>query len=162
MTPDFDPSHSTADDAYERAVGLLARREHSWRELERKLGQRGYPADAIRGALERLLAAGYQSDARFGEMLVRSRVARAYGPLRIRAELSRHGLDDALIDTLLHAAEQDSDWLQLATDLLRRHYRGKPANSYRERGKRAQFLQRRGFPGSIAGQAIDRAGADNR
>ena len=73
--------------AYAKALGMLARREHSRRELGRKLRQGGYEAEEATDALDRLGAQHYQDDERFGEMLVRSRAAQGYGPVRLRAEL---------------------------------------------------------------------------
>ncbi len=141
------------DSAYERALALLARREHSRKDLASKLERKGFARDEIRDALQQLIDAGYQSDQRFAEMLVRSRVAHAYGPVRIRAELRSHGLDDSLVQAALAAVDEDTDWAALASDLLQRHYGGQAANDYAERGKRAQFLLRRGFPAEIARQA---------
>ena len=77
----------------QRALGLLVRREHSRKELERKLAARGVDrADAV-AAVERMAAAGWQDDGRFAASLARSRAVAGHGPLRIRAELSTHGLD---------------------------------------------------------------------
>jgi regulatory protein len=71
---------TTQPSAYEKALGLLARREHSARELKNKLARRGFDADENAVALERLQSKDFQSNARFGEMLVRSRIESGYGP----------------------------------------------------------------------------------
>src|SRR3970282_1134696 len=76
----------------QRAVGLLSRREHSRRELTRKLCERGLAADEVEAAVEKLATDGWQDDARFAQFLLRSRVSGGYGPIRIRAELATHGL----------------------------------------------------------------------
>ena len=83
--------------AYNKALGLLARREHSRRELRQKLDRGGYEGDEATDAIERLGAQHYQDDERFAELLIRSRSAQGYGPLRLRAELKSHGLPDARI-----------------------------------------------------------------
>jgi len=51
--------------AYQQAMGLLVRREHSRRELKQKLRQRGKEADEIDTALESLSRQDFQNDARF-------------------------------------------------------------------------------------------------
>lgn len=130
--------------AYAKALGMLARREHSRRELGRKLRQGGYEAEEATDALDRLGAQHYQDDERFGEMLVRSRAAQGYGPVRLRAELKSHGLSDARIRTLLE--ESEVDWATSAAAQLRRRYGAKPAGDQAEKLRRAQFLLRRGFP----------------
>ncbi|SFS01588.1 regulatory protein [Dyella sp. OK004] len=130
--------------AYDKALGLLARREHSRRELQLKLRQGGYVGDEASSALDRLGEQNYQDDDRFGEMLVRSRASQGYGPLRLRAELKSHGLSDARIRQLLD--EADVDWVASAVTQLRRRYGAKAVTDPAERVRRAQFLLRRGFP----------------
>lgn len=129
--------------AYSKALGMLARRDHSRRELGQKLHRSGYEGEEATAALDRLGAQHYQDDERFGEMLVRSRAAQGYGPARLRAELKSHGLSDARIRALLDAAEVD--WAASAAAQLRRRYGGKPTADPSERQRRAQFLLRRGF-----------------
>jgi regulatory protein len=129
--------------AYDRALGMLARREYSQRELRARLERAGCDEQESEGAIRRLRDQHYQDDARFGEMIVRARVGQGYGPDRIRAELRSHGLADAAIRTLLDAA--DVDWPTLARALLRKKYGSRPPADHAERGKRAAFLLRRGF-----------------
>lgn len=129
-------------DPLPRALGLLARREHSRRELARKLGQAGVEPERLDQTLDRLHAQGLQSDQRFAEMLVRSRIAQGYGPRRIRAELGQHGLDAAAAGQAIDAARPD--WRALLADLCRRRFRG-ACDSPRERDRRQRHLLQRGF-----------------
>jgi regulatory protein len=130
--------------AYNKALGLLARREHSRRELRQKLGRSGYVGEEASEALDRLGAQHYQDDDRFAEVLIRSRTAQGYGPMRLRAELKSHGLPDARIRSLLDAVEVD--WTEAAAAQLRRRYGTGGTSDPSERARRAQFLLRRGFP----------------
>lgn len=129
--------------AYDKALGLLARREHSRRELKTKLRQGGYQGEETTAAIDRLGEQHYQDDDRFAEVLLRSRIAQGYGPMRLRVELKSHGVGDARIRELLDAAE--ADWVALASAQLRRRYGGKGVADPAERARRAQFLLRRGF-----------------
>jgi regulatory protein len=129
--------------AYDRALGMLARREYSQRELRARLDHAGCDEEESESALARLREQHYQDDDRFGEMIVRARVGQGYGPARIRAELRSHGLADAAIRALLDAV--DTDWPALARAQLRKKYGYKPPADHAERGKRAAFLMRRGF-----------------
>jgi len=129
--------------AYDKALGLLARREHSRKELKTKLRQGGYEGEETAAALDRLGEQHYQDDDRFAEVLLRSRIAQGYGPMRLRVELKSHGLADARIRELLDEAEVDWDASALAQ--LRRRYGGVGAADPAERARRAQFLLRRGF-----------------
>jgi regulatory protein len=139
--------------AYDKALTLLARREHSARELKSKLVRKGMDADESAAALTQLQSKDYQNDARFGEMLVRSRIAQGYGPRWIIAELKTHGIVEEQARELIEAAEPD--WPALLRDLLRRRYGAKPA-SLAERSKRANFLLRRGFD-AVTVQSVTRA-----
>jgi regulatory protein len=134
-------------DAYTRALGLLSRREHSRRELRTKLTARGVEAADADAALDRLADNTYQSDPRFAELLIRSRIAQGRGPVRIQAELRQHGVAEDVVRGAIDA--EQPDWSALALDLCRRRFRGPPAD-YAERVKRANFLARRGFPPDIA------------
>jgi regulatory protein len=141
--PGSDDPAKPRRSAYDKALGLLARREHSQRELKTKLRQGGYEKEEATEAIDRLGEQQYQDDDRFAEVLVRSRIAQGYGPMRLRVELKSHGLADARIRELLDAAE--ADWNALATAQLRRRYGGKVPGDAAERSRRAQFLLRRGF-----------------
>ncbi len=129
--------------AHEHALTMLARREYSRRELAMRLMQSGYSEMDVEAALERLLEQGYQDDQRFGEMLVRTRIAQGYGPLRIRAELKSHQLLMTEIQVLLDAAA--ADWQDLACKMLRRRYGPSTTADRQQWLRRAQFLLRRGF-----------------
>ena len=129
--------------AYDKALGLLARREHSRKELKTKLRQGGYEGEETGAAIDRLGEQHYQDDDRFAEVLLRSRVAQGYGPMRLRVELKSHGLGDARIRELMEAA--DVDWAASAAAQLRRRYGGAGSADPVERTRRAQFLLRRGF-----------------
>lgn len=135
--------------ATQRALGLLTRREHSRKELQRKLTSRGMDAGEVETAVETLSGLGWQDDARFAESLVRSRAGSGYGPIRLRAELATHGLDSEAIARALDSYE--GDWLENARDLVRRRFPGLSGEAGSEdlalRRKAADFLMRRGFDG---------------
>ena len=128
----------------QRALGLLVRREHSRKELTRKLTARGVERDDAVAAVDKLEAAGWQDDSRFAESLVRSRIATGYGPIRIRAELGMHSLDREAVAAALDTAEVD--WDDIARDLVRRRF-GAELDRAQQR-KAADWLLRRGFTGA--------------
>jgi regulatory protein len=148
--------------AYDKALGLLARREHSRKELKTKLRQDGYAGEETAAAIERLGEQHYQDDDRFAEALLRSRIAQGYGPLRLRVELKSHGLAEARIREWLEAAAVD--WVAVATAQLRRRYGSVGSTDHAERTRRAQFLLRRGFAAatvrSVTHAAVDEAPDD--
>ena len=129
--------------AYQRALGLLVRREHSRKELGRKLAARGVVPEELDLALETLRRQDFQNDARFAAALARSRSSSGYGPARIRAELAQHGLSRDDVAVALEACEQD--WDAAARQLLQRRYAGKDLGDPALRRKAVDFLLRRGF-----------------
>jgi regulatory protein len=129
--------------ATQRALGLLTRREHSRKELVRKLTSRGMDAAEVESAVTRLAGDGWQDDARFAESLVRARVSAGYGPVRIRAELATHGLDRDAIARALDSF--DGDWAEIASDLVRRRFGPVASFDLSRQRKAADFLIRRGF-----------------
>jgi len=145
-------------DIYGKALGLLARREHSVRELKQKLAIRGHAAAEAGAAIGRLTQQSYQSDERFAASLARKRAAQGYGPQRIHAELKSHGLSDPAVRAAL--ASLDIDWVASAAAQLRRHAGSRAPADHAERGKRAQFLLRRGFDAATV-RAVTRAEMDD-
>lgn len=138
----------------QQAVGLLQRREHSRRELARKLRARGVEGDEVEAALERLTDAGLQDDARFAQSVARQRCASGYGCLYIQAELKGHGLSDETIRQAIDLLE--ANWSGLARDLLSRRFPdGLPSSS--EARRAATLLTRRGFPADAIRHALDSA-----
>jgi len=136
----------------QRALGLLVRREHSRKELTRKLAARGVQADEAAAAVERLAGEGWQNDTRFAQSLVRGRAASGYGPLYVRAELGTHGLGGEAIAAAMDTFE--GDWADIARDLVRRRFGpGGPAD-LAQRRKAADLLARRGFDGDSIRKAI--------
>ena len=105
--------------AYNYAVTLLSRRDHSERELMTKLSQKGY-ADGAEEAIAKLRNGGYVSDERFARLYVRElQTLKKYGKKRIEQELYRKGIDRDIIREVLE--ETDFDENQLVS-LIERKY----------------------------------------
>lgn len=134
-----------------QALKLLARREHSARELKRKLTARGVGEADAAAAVEYAAGEGWQSDSRYAEMLVRSRISQGYGPVRIEAELEVAGVPAEQIRAALDEAAVD--WRELAADVHARRFGGPPKSSA-ERAKQYRFLQGRGFDGGQIAAAL--------
>lgn len=125
----------------ERAIRLLALREHSRSELARKLAAHG-SADEIDATLARLGELGLQSDERFARAWIRSKAAR-FGLARLRHELARRGLAREVIEDAL-ALEADASEIDRARAVWAGKF-GKTPQDRSEWAKQARFLQGRGF-----------------
>ena len=127
----------------QRALGLLSRREHSRKELARKLTSRGVEPEDAQAVIDKLVIAGWQDEARFAELLVRSRANSGYGPVRIRAELGTHALPAEIIHAAMETFE--GDWLENARELVQRRHPATLGSDRTAQRKAADFLLRRGF-----------------
>ena len=127
----------------QRAVRLLARREHTRAELTRKLAPHGTPEE-IDTVLNELARTGLQSDARFAESYVRSQSARL-GAARLRQALRTKGVATELIETGLVDLP---DEMERAREVWTKKFAAPPSDA-REWAKQARFLQGRGFSSEV-------------
>jgi len=154
------PADGPEPTAYQRALGLLVRREHSRKELGRKLTAKGVEREDLDLALEKLRRQDFQNDTRFAAALARSRSSSGYGPARIRAELAQHGLSREDIASALEACEMD--WDAAARQLVQRRYGAQDLGDPVLRRKAVDFLLRRGFEQRSAYAAANaRAGGED-
>jgi regulatory protein len=123
----------------QRAVALLARREHTRAELVRKLSPLGTTED-IETVLGDLEGRGLLSDARAASAYVRSRAAR-FGAARLRQDLQRKGVAGELIEAEVATLPGE---LGRAREIWARKFGTMPADA-REFARQARFLQSRGF-----------------
>ncbi len=135
------------------ALDLLARREHSRFELDRKLKARGFPAAEIAATLDALEGTGALAAARFTDSFVRTRVAKGQGPIRIRAELNERGIDGP--EAAKAVRGEDVDWVEAARAARRKRFGPAPPRDFKERARQARFLQYRGFESSQIQAALE-------
>ncbi len=128
-------------DLRSRALALLARREHTRRELSRKLAVHCDDEAALEVLLDALTTEGLLSDARAAEAILRSRTGR-HGLLKIRQELQQRGVPAELASTTLETAREAE--LESARSVWRKKFPHPPTNA-EERARQGRFLQNRGF-----------------
>ena len=128
------------------AIALLARRDFARAELHAKLRSKGFEATAAEEVVAGLAARGVIDDRRFAENYVNWHAQRGQGPIRIAAELRRHGVPDALVDAALAGGP---DWRALASRARRARFGGQPPASWTDKARQARFLQYRGFSDHI-------------
>lgn len=136
-------TEATLEDVRRAAVAMLARREHAAVELNYKLIDKGFAAPLAQQAVAELAAAGSQSDARFTEVFVRSKMRRGLGAARIRQELRARGVDDALIEQHLRAVQVQ--WREEIARVRSKRFGEELPKTAAERAKQMRFLFQRGF-----------------
>lgn len=130
---------------------LLARREHSHRELLDKLALRGFAKREVESVIQQLAEQNWQNDLRFAESYVNQRIAKGCGPVRIAYELQQRGIRGLDLDAY---ARDQGGWHQLALDVYLRKFDEINSLSRKEWLKRSRFLQHRGFPADIIQQVF--------
>lgn len=126
-----------------KAMDLLARREHSVKELLRKLCERYEETELIADVVRQLSEDNLVSDSRFAEMYIRSRIGRQFGPVKIKNDLRERGVSEYKIRFALNEANQN--WLQLIQELSEKKYGKTLPSEAKETAKRMRFFQSRGF-----------------
>ena len=147
-----------ADRMRGRALGYLARREHSRAELLAKLVRAGHRrADAERTVAD-LGERGLVCDSRFAEAFIRSRIERGSGPLRIRRDLEARGVRSSVVDRFLATA--DEEWEARARAAREKRFGAAPPGDRVEAARQARFLAGRGFTQRQVRRAIEEIGRE--
>ncbi len=124
-----------------RALRLLAGREYSRVELERKLGEHEKEPGELAAALDALAAKGFINEARVMESLLHRRSAKL-GNARVMAELRAKGV---VAEHMEAAAQQlNGTELERARTVWAKKFSA-PATTQTDRAKQARFLAARGF-----------------
>ncbi len=136
------------------AYALLARREHSRKELAWKLRQRSCCENTdLAVLLDKLEAERALSDERFAEAVVYSGLQRGHGRLKIRNKLRETGVAASLIAYYLDQA--DIDWhVQIHQVRLKKWGVHLPQHD-RDRARLSRFLASRGFETELIRTELD-------
>ncbi len=121
------------------AMEYLARREHASLELSNKLARKGFDADVIDSVLVKLQADNLLNDERFVEAYVRHRANKGFGPLHIRQELQKRGINGDVINV------DDPNWIKSACKAREKRFGNLLPKLKSDEVKQFRFLQYRGF-----------------
>jgi regulatory protein len=138
-----------------RALRLLAGREHSRAELQRKLSAHETEPGELARALDELQARGFINEDRVIESVVHRRAAKL-GASRVRQELQAKGLDPQAVAQAVQALQGSE--VDRAREVWRKKF-GHPAQDATERAKQMRFLAARGFGGDTIRRVV--SGADD-
>lgn len=140
-------------EAMDRALGMLGRRAHSRRELERGLSQKGSPKTAIDAVVTQLVNTGLLDDPSFAAAFARSRlVGRGQSSRRVAAELAKRGVARSDVDGALGrvAADEGVDEVEQARRAAQKKMRGLSNLEAAVVRRRLQaYLMRQGFGGDV-------------
>ena len=141
-----------SEEARNRALRLLDKRDYSRKMLLDKLTEKGIsPADAEEAA-DWLCSVGLVDDRRYAGLVVRHYAAKGYGERRVRDELYRRGVPKELWDEALAEMPEQDD----ALDRLIRSKLGGKEPSKENLSRVSAALQRRGYGWQEIREAIER------
>ena len=141
-----------------RALRLLAGREQSRTELERKLGSHEEEPGQLAAVLDELEAKDFISPARVIESVINRRQAKM-GASRIKGELQRKGLDVGMVAEAIDGLKATE--LERAREVWRKKFDGKTdaGTTPADRAKQMRFLAARGFGSDVIRRVV--AGRDD-
>jgi regulatory protein len=124
-----------------RALRLLASREHSRSELEKKLAAHEVEPGELQRALDELQAKGFISEQRVVESLLHRRAARL-GAGRVKQELQAKGISPEAVAEAVETLRGSE--VERAREVWRKKF-GEPAADAAGRARQMRFLATRGF-----------------
>jgi regulatory protein len=133
-----------------RALALLARREHSRVELQRKLVAHAEEPQELIDLLDDLARRGWLSDTRFAEALVHDKQAK-FGSARLAYELRERGVEESVIRAQLDGLKESE--LERAHQVWQSKFGVLPEDT-KARAKQMRFLQSRGFSLDVIGKIL--------
>jgi len=153
MTDSSSPRRSAYARLLDRAIRILAMRDHSEKELRRKLvapvmGKNGPEAveatpEDIDKVIQWCFESRYLDDARFTRLFIASRSRKGYGPARIRQELNQKGIARPDIEQAMYECE--IDWQVLAREQAERKFGTPLPTVFAQKVKVQRFLLNRGY-----------------
>lgn len=126
---------------YNSALKMLVRREHSAHELCQKLKRKEFSEAEINQALSALQQQNYQSDERFCQSIINTRIRQGKGRRIIIQELEQHQIHNVDIESLSDGV----DFFELCQQVKVKKFGEKKYASIQEKSKQVRLLQSRGF-----------------
>ena len=139
-----------------RALRLLAAREHSRCELERKLKPHEETPGQLAQVLDELQGKDFIREARVIESVINRRAGR-FGASRIKYELLNKGLGAEAVAAAVENLKRSE--FDRARDIWRKKFEGS-AEDAAERARQMRFLAARGFGGDVIRRVVSQAEDD--
>ncbi|MBE0627633.1 MAG: recombination regulator RecX [Burkholderiales bacterium] len=140
----------------ERALAMLARREHTRAEMARKLSPHSESPQQVEQLLDALVARGWLSEARFAESRANT-LSRKFGSRKIEYDLRSRGVSDEVVERSVLQARISE--LENCRSAWQRKFGTLPQNAA-ERGRQMRFLAGRGFSAEVVRQVLKAGDSD--
>jgi regulatory protein len=131
----------------------MSRRDYTAAEIESRLKEKGYDAEAVADALADMRAGRFVDDRRVAAAHVRTAATvKGRGRVRIARELTARGVSRELISDALDAVSPADELASIRRILARKRWPARP--SMAERQRMFRHLLGRGFPADVIGKAL--------
>jgi regulatory protein len=140
----------------ERALAMLARREHTRAEMTRALSSHSEYPEQVEQLLDALVSRGWLSETRFAESRANA-LARKFGSRNIEHDLRSRGVSAEVVDHAMEQARKQE--LANCRAAWQRKF-GVLPQSAAERGRQMRFLSGRGFAAEAVHQVLKAGDAD--
>ncbi len=129
---------------FQKAIKLLAARDHSVKELRGKLRKYEQDEGLVEAVIGRCLEMKYLDDGRFARLFSESLERKGKGPRFITMELTKRGVEEGIISQVIHREDGNEDVraTEVALKKLKSFSKDVPMV---QREKIIRFLQGRGF-----------------
>lgn len=147
----------TPEAAYERALGMLARRARTAREIAAELEARGATAEVVEGVLGRLVSQRHVDDAELaGDAAGALLAGRGVAPAAAVERLVARGVHASTAREAVESAREGADERELCRRALERRLRGAGAPSDGKAAARhARALLRLGYEPEVVASVIE-------
>ncbi len=140
----------------ERALAMLARREHTRAEMTRKLTPHAESPEQIDQLLDGLVARGWLSEARFAESRANT-LLRKFGSRKIEYDLRNRGVSAEVVEQAVERSLAQE--LENCRAAWQKKFGVLPRDAA-ERGRQMRFLAGRGFSAEAVHQVLKAGDAD--
>lgn len=139
--------------ALDYSVRLLAFRGRSTKELESRLGKRGFSEEVQRETIRKLEQLGYLDDLAFAQMWISERFrAKNLGRNRVRRELAFKGVDRAIIDEVLSGYSEQDEFNRAFALAQKKHLQCRDLDDRKRCDRLYRFLLYKGFDTTTAAE----------
>lgn len=142
-------------EAKKSALRFLSVRNHSSQELFRKLTKKKFPEIIVEKIISELISLGYVDDKKFAEQFLLELKRKFMGPLKIKNEMTKRGINRKVIDEVLNKYFVIEDLQkQLILDFLQKDKFPKRISNTKDLQKIYNHLVNRGFSPAVVLESL--------
>lgn len=137
------------------ALRFLSIRNHSRNELRQKLLKKKFSEEIIEKVLNELSQLSYLNDRKFAEQFFNELIGKHFGPLKIKNEMTKRGIDRQTTDEILRDFFNDEEFQkEIILKYLQKNKFPKKIKLKNELQKIYNHLINRGFSSSVIVKAL--------